>query len=311
MAEKIPVIIEPVQKTEYSFSNLDYCTQCGSYTTLKEGSCLKCKGDKFISFESMIDKMCRRRNKKEIVFLLNIFLVLIILGGVIFPINTIQLMVSVAILIICLASLIIIQKKFSQSFRLFEIDETIRQEGYIIQQSLELDSQRINGYLEEGDYLEAYKGLRNIGAVVKKEYVKTAKIRCLNRFILRSDMPLEMDELLLSGYHKDLIKYIYEISKLQRNLIKQPTIDYCIQNQHYIQKDFNNANVILGNVAGAAVYSRNSLELNKDFIIKYVNDIPQERILRIQKLLSTNTKYDWDELQEAILAMKGASYEES
>lgn len=229
-----------------------------------------------------------------------------------------QLVISFLILIICLVGIVIIQKRFKESFRALQIYEMIQAEEQLIKNSLKEDYKQISHQIAEGDYLKAYKNLKSLGTVIKKDYIKTAKIHCLNQFVIRSDMSLEMDDLIISAYDKNLVAYIYEVSKVQRNLIKQPTIEYMIEHEEYILEDFENANAILGNVAGAAIYSKSKLELNKDFIIRYMNDIPKERLLRMEKLIYSNIHYEWDELEKAFdiafkemgSSMKGTSYVE-
>lgn len=74
-----------MHKLEHSFRNLYYCKKCQTYTTLPEEGCLKCGREQLSSFGFMVDKISKQRNRLEIISLLNIFLVVVILGGVFIP----------------------------------------------------------------------------------------------------------------------------------------------------------------------------------------------------------------------------------
>ena len=308
MDERFPVQIEPMQRVGHSFEALFYCRKCSSYTSLPEDGCKECGGNKLISFNTMVDRIFKRTKRMEIFFLINLFLVLILLAGYLFPMSLNELLISFLVFIICLLGLVAIQKHFKEDLRTFELTKILKAESQTIKSSLEEDRKLINNNLLKGDYLLAYKQLRALGIIVKTSYIKENKLRCLNRFVIRSDMPLEMDDLLLPSYDRDLVVYIYELSKVQRNLIKQPTIDYMIEHEELILNNFDNANIILGNIAGAAFYSKSKLELNKDFILRYIEEISQDRLVRMEKLITSNHNYDWTALEEALgVNLKGVT----
>ena len=289
-----------MQKVEYSFENMYYCKKCGDYTTLSQDRCLNCNAQGIMPFNVMVDRMIKFKNTKEIIFLLSMFLLIPVLGGIIFTITTSDLVIAFLILIVCLASIILIQKKFAKEIKASETLKIIEMEKYRIDKSLEKDFGRINETMADGKYLEAYKMLRQLGTIKKIDSIKKVRVYCLNKFVIRSDMALEMEELLLNYYDKDLVTYIYEVCKIQRNLVKQSTIDYIIKHEEHIQKEFNEANLIFGNIAGAAIYSKSSLEFNKDFVIRHINNIPKDRLTRLERLVERNNRYDWDEIEGAL-----------
>ena len=68
-------------------------------------------------------------------------------------------------------------------------------------------------------YLGAYAKLRYLSYLVDVEEIRVYNLICINRFYLRNDLPLELKTVLLPECNMLLIRYIYEISKLNMHLI--------------------------------------------------------------------------------------------
>ncbi|MFO1443243.1 hypothetical protein KDN24_08445 [Bacillus sp. Bva_UNVM-123] len=152
-----------------------------------------------------------------------------------------------------------------------------------IKRGLLLNKKIAEKKIQHTSYLDAYEILRSIGLFWNDDSIKELKLICLNSFIIRKDMPLEMDTVVPNMYSKEYVTYLGNAVKVQRNLVNKKVLDYVVTYEEQILEHFSKE--ILINVAGAALRMKHYFILYEEFIMKYVEDMPKERVLRLSKLL--------------------------
>lgn len=298
MESKIAVQLPPMQSKSYCYSYLFYCKRCGAYTTLGEELCSKCGHHQYMDFGAMGEALYKKQKQIEWLIWGSIFALSFLLAGVFSTIQIHQMIGGTLGMFVSAIGLWFIQKQYKED-RIREIlYDILQSQPGKISSGIERDLKEYETAIQEKQYPEAYVKLRNIGTILKNDMVKLEQLSCLRKFVLRSDMPLEMDDLLPAFYHPLVPEYIYEISRLQRSMIKQKAIEYILACENEVLRDFSDAKRMLGAIGGCVIYNKRNVEVYQDFLIRYMEYIPKERLLRLQKMLQKNTLYDWKRVQE-------------
>jgi hypothetical protein len=136
---------------------------------------------------------------------------------------------------------------------------------------------------------ESYEKLREIGHFLRNEPIKTHKIMCLNRFIIRKDMELELESIVPKSFDRDFIAYLLEATKVNKQLVRQTVLDYLSLYRDKIE-ELDEGREVIALVMGAALRMKKYVELYQHILIDYVDDLPKERMLRLCKMLATDLK---------------------
>ncbi|GGO00563.1 hypothetical protein GCM10010969_21950 [Saccharibacillus kuerlensis] len=153
-----------------------------------------------------------------------------------------------------------------------------------IRHGLIQDIRAAEGLLEP-EPAHAYEMLREVNTLLRNDPIRNLQAELLQSFVLRRDMDLLLEPLIMDGFSPHLAGYIGEVAKLNRELIKESAIRYCIRYEPQI-RSLHRGDEILTAVVGAAVRMKRYIELYPEFIRRYTHKLPQDRLDRLREVLS-------------------------
>ncbi|WP_426454815.1 hypothetical protein ACP26L_04510 [Paenibacillus sp. S-38] len=159
------------------------------------------------------------------------------------------------------------------------------QDGKEIRAGLLSDIDHAEEDLKQDDYKSAYEKFREISYFLRNDPIKVLRLLCLSRFILRSDMDLELSSLLPSRFDKDFIHYLHEVGKVRPQLIGKDVLDYCMKYRTVIREMAVGPDVLAA-AAGAALRIKEHLPVYYDLILEQAEHLPKDRLQRLHRLLS-------------------------
>lgn len=286
---KTPVKFSHFTLNEKLTNQLYLCKSCGGYTLLRMEHCSHCSQAKgYLSMDQFISKKYRLKFQSDVFLLL--FLLFI---AVLFTFNPISIAIigiigAAAIILFCIFKLLI---RSSEKNYLLMNQVTADREK--IKRGIHVNKTFAEKKIQDYAYLEAYEILRIIGLFSNDDDTKKLKLTCLNTFIIRKDMQLEMDTVVPNMYSKEFITYLANAAKVQRQLVNKKVLDYVVTYEREIQEHFSNEIFII--VAGAALRMKQYFLIYEEFIMKYADDLPKERIIRLCTLLDSINSYEIEE----------------
>jgi hypothetical protein len=302
--QKQPVRFRPFVRTRYAFQKLRICKRCGSFTALWGEQCSSCGRSTLISVQEMANRKTARYFGKDL------FIGMVIAGAaVFFSISTptehtlIILAGSLALLLLLWA----VQrgiKPFEQRRqlrRLFKYRFEDLEEG-LTRNRAEAVARR------QTDELLCYEMVREVGVLLRDDRMKLQQIALLQSFVLRRDMDLILDGLLLKSFEPLLAEYIGEIAKIKRELIKEKTLRYVTFYENRIL-DMPGGEQILISVASAAVRLKKYVVAHANFIYRYARKLPEDRFLRLHKIVTANPYEPFGDLADEVKDIYRLRYE--
>jgi hypothetical protein len=157
------------------------------------------------------------------------------------------------------------------------------------------------------DAVITYEMLREISTLVHNDRIRLQQIVLLQTFILRKDMDLVLEPLLLKDFDSELASYIGEISKVQRELIKNETIRYVLTYEPQILEMEHGRDIMTG-VAGAAVRMKKYVLSYPEFFRRYARYLPKDRFMRLYQLIRQNPEQSWGHLAEEVSRIHNENY---
>ena len=294
MDGKIAVQFNNFKVTRYAYQKLYYCTKCSRYTVLDNNVCPGCGWKKLVSIDKQFDTTLKRRFQIDIIVLLILFLTGIMLSR---NLNEIYIMVAAGIVLCGL--FLLLKSIFEKSECTTLMMSFFNDHNDNIFNGLKMDAEAAWVKMNGGDFKCAYEDFREIGVLLQNDSIRLSKLICLSRFILRSDMALELESLVMTDYNAILINYINEVLRLNMGLVKKNVIEYVIANESSILSEQDGFQ-ILGNIAGAMIRSSQNVLLYKEFIIRYLNAMKKERLERLYRLLKQGHPDELDELYSLV-----------
>ncbi len=292
MQSKMAIQFKKSIFTSLAHQRLLVCRNCRSITSLIDASsCAICS--KELSLHSLTDYMSilnKPRGQAEVLFI-GCFVLLSIIAAT----DLLQLLISIGMGIVSLVVILLIRAKYRTELMLMQLQKILLKKQNLIDRGLENDFQRALEEIKIGHYKQAYEILREIGYFKHNDTIRNYKIDCLNRFVLRTDMELELDSLVPSEYNLQFIIYLYEVSKVNKQLIRRPTLDYVMEHREAIEALAFGPELI-ANICSATLRMRSYVDLYQLLIIDYMDKLPRERFLRLVKMIAANTEYDWTEI---------------
>lgn len=277
MAEKLIVNFDALPVLPYESDYLSYCMHCGTYN-LGHKPCVKCGETVEVSLDEVAAKTVRRHVGIRMSIALLVYVLLFIIS-----MDFMQIFLATIFTGICIALNILIYRHFKQSLIQTEMYKHIKANIDKIKSDLQKQMGIATKNVDEGNLVEAYDRFRYLAKLTDTEEVRTYKLICLRNFQLRSDMPLEMNTLLQEECNSFLIDYIYEISKLKKELIDDATLGYIVKYKEQVLMK-SRGEKKLGNILAASLRS-------KFLFCKYASEMPgylkyfsKERLLRLCKL---------------------------
>lgn len=235
-----------------------------------------------------------------------LLILLLTLASVYFGNSIEQMMLCGAGGILLAGLLYYTQRKARQNENLRSLNELLGRGIGIIKEGLEINRQEAVSVLREDDVL-AYEKLRELSILLRGDRIARQRIALLHGFLLRKDMDLELEQLLLKDFEPLLAEYIGEIAKVRPDLIKDRTLRY-VKNYEVEIRHMNNGMTILTGVAGAAVRMKRYALLYSSMIGRYVQDLPKDRFMRLSKLIAANPHEPWNGLDQRVADIREAKY---
>lgn len=301
MNKKKPVTFRPFKAPRYAFDKLRICRQCGRHTALGEERCTKCGKGSLISVEQHAVSIAGRKMQTRLLLILLLTTASVYFG------NSIQQMVLCGVGGLLLAGLLYYtQRKVRQNENLRSLNELLGRRIDIIKEGLEINRQEAVSVLRENDVL-AYEKLREISILLRGDRISRQRIALLHGFLLRKDMNLELEQLLLKDFEPLLAEYIGEIAKVRPDLIKDRTLRY-VKNYEAEIRQMDNGLTILVGVSGSAVRMKRYALLYSSMIGRYAQDLPKDRFLRLSKLIAANPHEPWNGLDLKVAEIREAKY---
>lgn len=300
--QKQPVRFRPFVRTRYAFQKLRICKHCGSFTALWEDQCLSCGGSTLISVQEMANRKTFRYFGKDL------FIGLVIASAAIYFSTSTErtLLVAAGTL-----SLLLLLWAVQRGIKPFEQRRQLRWLFKYRFEDLEegLTRNRAEAVAHrQTDELLCYEMLREVGVLLRDDRMKLQQIALLQSFVLRSDMDLILDALLLKSFEPLLAEYIGEIAKIKRELIKEKTLRYISFYENRIL-DMNGGEQILISVASAAVRLKKYVVAHANFIYRYARKLPEDRFLRLHKIVITNPYEPFGDLADEVKDIYRLRYE--
>ncbi|URN96435.1 MAG: hypothetical protein NAG76_09540 [Candidatus Pristimantibacillus lignocellulolyticus] len=297
MQNKLPVQFRKSKTVSYQFERLQYCKSCNGYSVLSESECNNCHAkNSTISLEKYAHILNSRMKRTEL-------LVVIALAAlaVVFSQDLLQLLLTGAIGLSITIAYMILQRTYRNSEKSSRLQQLVMKESPIIRDYLQQEVQKSEELMEQNQLKLAYEDLREIGSLLHIDEIKLLKIDCLKHFIIRNDMDLELDTIIPNRYNADLVNYIYEVSKVNRQAIREDAIHYIVNYRHIIEA-LPNGHDILVSIASCTVKMKHYVTHFSSFILDFVQFMPRDRLLRLCKLLSNISNSELVELH--LLKMK-------
>lgn len=290
MTAKIPVQIRPYERTRYAYQRLKRCRRCGNFTVLGDEECAACGKLALVPVEELAETLRNRKMWKERLIALLLWAAAIALGG-----NDLEWAAAGAGGLVLFVLLVVLQSRRSEAQYRVQLHKLFANGEEALIEGLALDHEAAVEVFREGDKPLAYEMLREIGMLVRTDQVRLDQIVLLQSFILRKDMDLMLEPLLLRGFHPDLVEYIGEIAKIKRELLKERTFRYVLIHELQILR-MQHGEKIMARVTGAAVRMKRYVTMYPHLVIRYARLLPKERFLRLCQVVHSDPYRNWGEV---------------
>ncbi|MCR8644708.1 hypothetical protein NV379_18805 [Paenibacillus sp. N1-5-1-14] len=280
MSKKLAIQFRKSTRTRYTFERLKYCKSCGNYSVLWDDHCLKCGQEgKFVPLQHIVKSIHRNQFLRDICILLSIGI------GTFFLSRTLQMMIiSILASLVLLALFIWLTKRYSTLMEKKTLDQLLIRENKAIREGIILDVEDAAENLKNKDYQLAYEKLREISYLINGNQVKVLKLMCLDHFILRKDMDLELQTLIPIDFNENFVRYLNGVSKVNPQLIKRDAIEYVLKYRVAIEL-MPEGRETVALVASAALRVKSYVIRYQELIFGHIEDFPKDRLLRLCQLL--------------------------
>lgn len=279
MSGKLAVTLKEIPVLPYEIDYLAYCKRCHTYT-LKHMNCIKCKETKEISIDQLVNKQVRRRLVVRLMGLVGVLLLMVGISE-----TLIIRLAALGWMGLCILCYLLIYKKYKEQFFNKALRNYIYEHHQEIAEDLALQFKKATKDIENSQLVAAYERLRYLAKLIDNDEVRLFKLLCVRSFDLRSDMPLEMNTLLQQECNSFLIDYIYEVSKVRKDLIDEDTLLYIIEYKDKVLMK-NKGKKIIASVLEASLRSKYLLQKYAKYMPGYLQYFPKTRLLRFCKLSS-------------------------
>lgn len=279
MNKKMAVTFSPYERTRYAYDKLRVCRKCGSYTVLSSDVCPSCGRRALSEIPAAARRETKRSMQAELLFAALLTLLAMFFAGTMPWIG-----ISAAVGIVLTALLWFVQRRSLEPQIRIRIDRMFARDRDRIRYGLIQDIRAAEARLES-EPARAYEMLREVNTLLRNDPIRGLQTELLQTFVLRRDMDLLLEPLIMDGFSPHLTGYIGEVAKLNRELIKESAIRYCLRYEPQI-RNMHRGEDILAAVAGAAVRMKRYIELYPEFIRRYTHKLPQDRLERLREVLS-------------------------
>lgn len=277
MAEKLIVNFKALPVLPYNMDYLTYCKHCGTYN-LGKTACVKCGREE----ELPLDQVAVQTVIKQFI-IRQLICIAIYAGLFILSKDFKEIALSTLFILVCIGLNTLIYKKYQEVMVRHEMEQHILSNVDKIKADLKKQMGIAIQDVEANDVVAAYDRFRYLAKLIDNDEVRTYKLICLRNFQLRSDMPLELKELLQEEYNSYLIDYIYEVAKLRKDLVDDATLSYVVQYKDEVLTK-NKGRKIMATILLGALKSKFLLSKYAEDIQGYLVYFPKERLLRLCKM---------------------------
>lgn len=275
--EELIVHFKELPVFPYNMEYLTYCKHCGTYN-LGNKACVKCNQTKEVSLEEAAGITVTKGLVIRELIAVGIYAALFILAQ-----DFKQILVATIFTTICLVANLLIYKRYKEELILNEIEAHIQSNCDKIKSDLSKQMGIAIQNVESGNPVEAYDRFRYLSKLIDNDEVRTYKLICLRNFKLRSDMPLELKELLQEEYNSYLVDYIYEVSKVKKELIDDATLAYVVQYKDEVLTK-HKGKKMMGSILSGALKSKFLLSKYAEEMPGYLRYFSKDRLLRLCKM---------------------------
>ncbi|MCJ8012051.1 hypothetical protein MUG84_09880 [Paenibacillus sp. KQZ6P-2] len=301
MNKKKPVRLRPYYKTRYAYEKLRVCKHCRSFTVLWEDKCASCGKHTLIPVMDQARINAKRSMQNE-----RLVALLITLAAVLFSQTFLQIVLCLLGGLALTVLLWWFQRRMLETETRRQLDKLLRSSERRIIEGIYMNLTTASAAIKDDEQL-GYEILREIATIVHNDRIRLQQIMLLQSFILRKDMELELDSLMLDRFEPALAEYIGELAKVKRELIKNKAIRYVLLHEREILR-MKGGPGIMAAVAGAAVRMKKYVDTYPDFILRYARQLPKERYLRLYQLVRRNPNQSWNGLREEVSAIYNEKY---
>lgn len=292
MQNKRAVQFRKNRKVAHEFQRLKYCKSCGSYSVLFENQCGQCKAkNPFVSLQKYADTLNHRLAQAELFTIGAALCASIVLAQ-----DLTQLAVAISASAALIALYLLLMRRYKPYYETYRLQKIVMKHAPVINASLVAEAQQAIDDMNNGQFKEAYEKLREVGGLLQNERIKELKVACLNRFIIRKDMELELESVMPSRFDPHFANYLFEVSKVNKQLFRQNVLGYAAVYRQQIEQ-LPNGKEIMTNVAAAAIRMRHYIVIYQSIIIDYLELLPRDRFLRLCKMLVSTSTGELDQLK--------------
>ncbi|WP_338554134.1 hypothetical protein [Paenibacillus sp. KS-LC4] len=302
MMKKIPVQLNPYIKTRQAYEKLKICRSCGRFTILGYKTCPSCGKSSLIKLEKKALSLQRSSIVKETILILAL-----VAAGIFFSESTLQTSLCAAGGVTSLALLWMMRRSTRAERISFQLGKLLQRESFKLVDGLRLDREAAIAVFHNGEKQRAYEMLREIGTLVRTDQIKVEQILLLQSFVLRKDMDLMLEPLLLDHFNPDLVQYMGELAKLNRGLLKEKAFRYALIHEAQILRMKGGEPILVG-IAGAAVRLKRYVILYPHLVMRYARKLPKDRFLRLYNVIRNNPQHNWGALGAEVSEIYNEKY---
>ena len=280
MPDKIAAHFSKPRVTRYVFQRLQCCRKCGTFTALDLSVCPVCGRSALVPAAEI------GRQRQGLLFAVELLLLAAgLVAAAYFAADTLQLVLAIVCGAGLLTAHLFFRKRYAMSAKQNRLHSFLIGRSKAIADGLTADEKSAEADYEAGHYKECYEKLREVGHFLYDDRLRGNKVLCLNHFVLRKDMFLELESLVPRKYSKAFNQYLLEISRVNPELIRKQALHYVLRYRGEIEKTGIGRELLTG-VAGAALRRRSNLDICQFLIADYAEFLPRERFRRLCMLLS-------------------------
>lgn len=277
MSNKMIVTFKELPVLSCAMDYLKYCNHCGTYG-IGEKACAKCNRDESTSIDKIAEKTVKKGLFTRVGITIIGYAVMYLLS-----MNVLQLLLATLFCIVLVVTQVAIYKKYKVYMVAEEMEKHINANIDGIRSDLKKQLKVAMKEVDEGELVAAYDRLRYLSKLMDNDEIRTFKLICLMNFDLRSDMPLEMNSILQADCNTYLIDYIYDVSKIRKDLIDEQTVMYILQYKEQVLARAKGKQII-ASVLEACLRSKYMLGRYAKYMLGYIQYFSKERQLRFCKL---------------------------
>ncbi|MCR8635263.1 hypothetical protein [Paenibacillus radicis (ex Xue et al. 2023)] len=235
---------------------------------------------KFLDLQSVTRSILQRNKQRDVLIVSTVSL-----AACVFARSFMEMAISLLAGAALIVAYFLIRRPYAPYLETQTIQNLLQHENIAIREGLLRDTEDAAKDLKSDDFKLAYEKLREIGYLISGNQVKVLKLMCLNHFVLRKDMDLELSTLVPDAFDPDFIRYLFEVSKVSPELVKRNVIDYTFKHREEIEA-LASGRAVIGQVVTAALRVNAYVIQYEQMIADFVDELPRERLIRLCRLVA-------------------------